>query len=31
MKGGDEKGVREGGETLATENKWLGNKGLFEE
>ena len=29
--GGDEMGVREGGETLATENKWLGNKGLFEE
>jgi hypothetical protein len=22
--------VREGGETLAIENKWLGNKGLFE-
>ena len=28
--GGDERVVREGGETLATENKWLGNKGLFE-
>jgi hypothetical protein len=29
--GGDERVVREGGETLAIENKWLGNKGLFEE